>query len=138
MQGRFMRNQKLAWALLVGISVAFAWGLISLYELRFVAGDIYPAYSSLRSDPLGAEALFDSTAQLPGYSVHRNFQELDQLRDRNVTLLWLGEDPFSFALAQEDDLKRLEETASPGVGPVFALRPVKHQPASRDLAVQRA
>src|SRR5258708_35826779 len=126
MQGRFMRNQKLAWALLVGISVAFAWGLISLYELRFVAGDIYPAYSSLRSDPLGAEALFDSTAQLPGYSVRRNFQELDQLRDRNVTLLWLGEDPFSFALAHEGDLKRLEGAAAPGARLAVALRPPQH------------
>src|SRR5258708_26058278 len=138
MQGRFMRNQKLAWGLLAVISVAFAWGLISLYERRFVAGDIYPAYSSLRSDPLGAEALYDSTAQLPGYSVRRNFQEMEQLRDRNVTLLWLGEDPFSFPLAQEDDLKRLEQTASRGVRLVFALRPVKHKPASENMEVKGA
>jgi hypothetical protein len=133
-----MRSQKLAWALLLGICVAFTWGLISLYELRFVAGDIYPAYSSLRSDPLGAEALFDSTAQLPGYSARRNFQELENLHDRNVTILCLGEDPFSFALAQEDDLKRLAETASRGVRLVFALRPVKHKPASENMAVKGA
>src|SRR6266567_650190 len=131
-----MSNHKLAWGLLLVVSLAFLWGLISLYQLRFVAGDIYPAYSSLRSDPLGAEALFDSMAQLPGYTVHRNFQEMENLHDRNVTILWLGEDPFSLALAREDDLKQFEETASRGVRLVFALRPVKHKPASENMAMK--
>jgi hypothetical protein len=131
-----MRSQKLAWALLLGVSIAFGWGLIQLYELRFAAGDIYPVYSSLRSDPLGAEAFFDSASQLPDYTTRRNFQELEHVSDRNATILWLGEDPFSFALAQEDDLKHFEEIAARGVRLVFAMTPVKRKPASENMAVK--
>jgi hypothetical protein len=134
--GSFMTSPKLAWALLLGVSIAFGWGLIRLYGLRFDAGDIYPVYSSMRSDPLGAEAFFDSASQLPGYSTRRNFQELEHVRDRNATILWLGEDPFSFALAQEDDLKHFEELAARGVRLVFAMMPVKRKPASENMAVK--
>src|SRR5207244_5727380 len=102
-----MRSSKVAWALLLVVSIAFVWGLISLYEQRFVEGDIYPVYSSLRSDPLGAEALFDSAAHLPGYSTRRNFQEPENVRDRNATILFLGANPFTFALFPVEDLKEL-------------------------------
>ena len=43
--------------LLLGCTAVFVFGLVRLFELRFEVGDVYPAYSSLRSDPLGAMAL---------------------------------------------------------------------------------
>ena len=35
--------------------------------LRFESGDVYPVYSSLRSDPLGTRAFYDSLEDLEGY-----------------------------------------------------------------------
>ena len=133
-----MRSSKVAWALLLVVSIAFVWGLISLYEQRFVEGDIYPVYSSLRSDPLGAEALFDSAAHLPGYSTRRNFQEPENVRDRNATILFLGANPFTFALFPEEDLKEMEAIAARGVRLVFAMTPVKKKPASEKMAVKES
>ena len=131
-----MTNTRLAWTLLIVVSIAFVWGLISLYELRFEAGDIYPVYSALRSDPLGSEALFDSVAQLPGYSARRSFQDVEHVRDRNATILFLGADPFTFALFAEEDFKQMEEIASRGVRLVFAMAPVKRKPPSEKMAVK--
>jgi len=128
-------SSKIAWGLLLAVSIAFGWGLIELYQMRFVSGDIYPVYSSLRSDPLGSEALFDSFAELPGFSTRRNFRDLDRLRDTNVTILWLGEDPFTFVLNSDDDLKQLEEIAARGVRLVLAMAPVKPKPASERSVV---
>jgi hypothetical protein len=49
-----------------------------LFWMRFEAGDLYPPYSSLRSDPLGARVLFDSLESIDG-RVERNFRPLDQM-----------------------------------------------------------
>ena len=46
--------------LALAVAALFVAGLIQLFLLRFKAGDVYPAYSSLRSDPLGTQVLFES------------------------------------------------------------------------------
>ena len=51
MQGKLL---KCGLILLIGL---FCLLLVNLFLLRFRAGDIYPPYSSLRSDPLGTKAL---------------------------------------------------------------------------------
>ena len=38
----------------------FVLGVIYLFLLRFEAGDVYPPYSSLRADPLGTMAWYES------------------------------------------------------------------------------
>jgi hypothetical protein len=48
------------------------FGILRLFTLRFEVGDVYPSYSSLRSDPLGSMALYESLAQIPGVSTQRN------------------------------------------------------------------
>ena len=67
-----------AWGLAAGLA-AFAWGVVHLFELRFSLGDVYPPYSTLRADPLGAEAAFEALAAQPGLSVERNLLPLDRL-----------------------------------------------------------
>jgi len=118
-------NSKFSWAALAIVCAAFAWGLVQLYDLRLASGDIYPVYSSLRADPLGSKVYFDSLADLPGYSVQRNFHELDDFREHTGTMLWIGEDPFSFVLRPEADFERFEQIASPGVRVVIAMTPVR-------------
>lgn len=131
-----MSNSRTAWALLAAVCAAFAWGLVRLYDLRLVAGDIYPVYSSYRSDPLGAKVLFESLAQLPGYTSERNFRDLDDLHQNSGTLLWLGEDPFLFALRPEEDFKQFEAIASRGIRLVFAMAPIKRLPPSAQTVLK--
>ena len=51
-----------------------------------ITGEVYPAYSSLRSDPLGAKALFESLSEQPGLDVTRLYKARSPL-DSETTLL---------------------------------------------------
>lgn len=131
-------NNKVAWACLAVVGTLFAWGLVRLYDLRLRAGDIYPPYSSLRSDPLGTKVLFESITELPGYTVERNFRTLEDFHPNAATILWLGEDPFSFALHSEQDLKEFEDLAARGVRVVIAMAPVKRVSSVEQMEVKGA
>ena len=61
------------------ILAAVVAGFAALYRLRVGQGDIFPAYSSLRADPLGTRVLRDSLAELSGLRVTQRFQPLAQL-----------------------------------------------------------
>jgi hypothetical protein len=62
--------------LLFLIGAAFALGVIRLFLLRFEAGDVYPPYSSLRSDPLGSRAFYSSLENVNSARVSRNYMPL--------------------------------------------------------------
>jgi hypothetical protein len=51
----------------------FVLGVGRLFVLRFKAGDMYPAYSTLRSDPLGAMVFYESLKHTGRIVVSRNF-----------------------------------------------------------------
>lgn len=72
-----MKRMTAIWGVLC-ISIGFVWGLYKLCNLRFEQGDIYPAYSSLRSDPLGTKGLYEALSCLPELQVTRNFLPIDQ------------------------------------------------------------
>lgn len=86
---------------------AFVVGLAHLFRLRFERGDVYPPYSSLRTDPLGTKALHDSLAELPGLDVRRNYKPIRKLRDaRHSTILIVGVTGFEdWSRKDLDDLK---------------------------------
>ena len=72
----------------VAVVALCVWGFVRLFQLRFEAGDVYPAYSSLRADPLGVRALHDSLAGYPTLTVERNFRlPLKLEADRGTTLI---------------------------------------------------
>ena len=48
------------------------YGGVRLFQLRFETGDVYPEYSSLRSDPLGARVFYQSLEQVGNMEVSRN------------------------------------------------------------------
>src|SRR5580704_332532 len=66
-----LRSSKIRAVLFAAILAGFVIGIIHLFQLRFNSGDIYPAYSSLRADPLGVKMLYESLDRLPGISVDR-------------------------------------------------------------------
>ncbi len=71
--------------LLLACISALAAGVVRLFDLRFEVGDVYPPYSSLRSDPVGTMALFESLGRLPGVAVTRDFSTADRLPDARAT-----------------------------------------------------
>ncbi|MGD8493987.1 MAG: hypothetical protein PVH44_10295, partial [Desulfobacterales bacterium] len=63
----------------VVIFLGFVLGVIQLFLLRFEAGDVYPAYSTLRSDPLGGRAFYRGLENLRNTSIERNYRQLGNL-----------------------------------------------------------
>ncbi len=113
-------RSSVAWLLL--LAAGFTWGVWRLFDLRFSSGDIYPQYSSLRADPQGARALFESLGDLPGFTVERNFRQLDQLPKRRQTLFYIGVSPNNFEETPEDELKLFEGLAVSGSRVIVAFR----------------
>ena len=68
-----MTPSRLLIAALILLLIVFAAGVVDLFILRFEGGDIYPPYSSLRADPLGTKAYFQSLEKV-GLAVVRNFE----------------------------------------------------------------
>ncbi len=79
-------KKNLPWILLFGCVAAVAFGLVDLFRLRFEVGDVYPAYSSLRSDPLGTMAFCEGLGKLPGVVVRRDFSVSDRLPEEPHTV----------------------------------------------------
>ena len=73
-------------------AVLFAAGIARLFILRFESGDVYPAYSSLRADPLGTKALYEALDRCPEVEVRRNYRDIQRLHSGgDSTLLVLGD-----------------------------------------------
>ena len=60
-------------------------GIAHLFSLRFSQGDLYPRYSSLRADPFGCKALYDSFNELD-IKTTRHFDTVERLPEREKTL----------------------------------------------------
>ena len=73
-------------SVLLLVLVAGAW-VVARAPLE--TGDAYPPYSSLRTDPLGAKALYESLQALPEVSVSRRFRDGGDL-DAKSALVLLG------------------------------------------------
>ena len=71
--------------LLLALGAALTFGIVQLFELRFEVGDVYPEYSSLRSDALGTMAFYESLDRLSGLSVRRDFSTSNRLPNGNET-----------------------------------------------------
>ena len=106
-----------AMALAFLLAAAFAYAAVRLFGIQFATGDVYPQYSSLRADPMGAKLLFDGLSGVSGTRVERNYLPLDYLPDHGATILFLGARPGS----PSAQYKLLEQAASRGNRIVLAL-----------------
>ncbi|MGD9367090.1 MAG: DUF4350 domain-containing protein, partial [Desulfobacteraceae bacterium] len=122
-------RKLMLFALLCGM--LFIVGMIQLFLLRFEAGDVYPAYSSLRTDPLGTRALFESLQRASTHRVDRNFRSLDQAEmDAGKTLLIIGTGDRSFNWERKKYEKLWENLAQSGGRLVLTFTPSsKHRTA---------
>ena len=88
-----MWNRRLGMVFLAVLGAWFAAGVFGLLRARYERGDVYPPYSSLRADALGARALHDALRALPGLDVRRRLEESGGLEGGpGLTVLILGMD----------------------------------------------
>ncbi len=125
-------SDKTAAFLLVLLLGCVSAGLYGVLMLRFETGDVYPAYSSLRPDPLGAKALFEAFERIPGVSIERNYRPLTKLAGKeNLTLFYLGLRPEFLASGPDKVVDGIEALAGKGARVVMAFRSGVRRPAAR-------
>ncbi|MBI5528214.1 MAG: DUF4350 domain-containing protein [Deltaproteobacteria bacterium] len=117
-----MRRRGAIAVLWVVLPAGFVLGLAQLFMLRFDAGDVYPAYSSLRPDPLGAKAVCEALGRVRGMSIERNYAPLRALSGGpGAALFVLGAGARDLRTATIDDVQSVEAFASGGGRVVISL-----------------
>ena len=121
-----MHNRKYKLLLLLIIVAVFLAGIVKLFLLRFESGDIYPPYSSLRADPLGSRALYESYEASGAFSVKRNYISLNKLSGgADTSIFFLGTTPGSGDFVPQNVYERLTDFLASGGRVIVAFSPVK-------------
>ncbi len=120
----------LASSLIAGVlAILFIWGLEQVAVAPLETGEVYPPYSSLRFDPLGARALYESLAALPELQVERLYKERSTIAESGAgsgaAVLVLGVDPLSWSTVTEKTLDEYEKLTQAGGRLVIAFLPVR-------------
>jgi len=94
---------------LVIVALLFFAGVAGLLRMRFSRGDVYPVYSTYRSDPLGARALYESLRLLPGIRAQRWLRDPEKLpEDFHGTLILAGLDRADWETMPAAEAARLD------------------------------
>jgi len=115
----------LAFAVLAMLTVLVVVVFGRVLDLRFSSGEVYPHYSSLRSDPLGTRAFYESLQKMDGITVDRNLRPLDRMGgiDAKTTFVMLGVPRASLAWLFVDDKDPLIKAVREGARLVIAINP---------------
>ena len=107
------------------LAASLCYGVIRLFAIRLAQGDVYPAYSTLRTDGVGSKALHDSLAEL--MPVERNYSPLSQLHfpEGGPAIFMLG---VSRGFEEGTDTIALQALAREGGRVVVAFLPYQDQP----------
>jgi hypothetical protein len=109
---------------IVACSFLLAFGLVRLFQLRFESGDAYPPYSSLRADPLGTMAFYESLERLQGISTHRDHSTANRLPEgRNTTYLHLAAPRGAWDRLPANIFREVERFVRDGGRLVITLHP---------------
>jgi hypothetical protein len=102
----------------------FFLALVHVLLLRYERGDIYPAYSTLRADPLGARAYFEALDSIKGYSAERGFNFLHQeLEGKPATMFYLGFEAEEISSFSKDEVAQLDAYVRDGGRVVVTMTP---------------
>ena len=113
---------------LLGVLV---WGLDQIAVAPLETGDIYPRYSSLRTDPSGAKALYESLAALPDLTVDRLYKDRAALHPAEAMFV-LGVDPVSWSAVKDQTVDEYEKLVYDGGRLIFAFLPAEPAQAPVD------
>ena len=106
----------------------FVVGVARLFILRFESGDVYPAYSSLRSDPLGTRALYESLENIDSVMVGRNYRPLESLEfEPGTTFFYFGSAASDNDWVPEKLVKIFDRLTQSGGRLVLTFLPVTKQ-----------
>ena len=113
------------------IAAAFTLGVVKLFLLRFAAGDVYPAYSSMRSDPLGSRVFYSSLENMNKTRVSRNYLPLQNFEFKQQTaFFYIGTPAFDFQSVSTQWLNVFERLTVNGGRLVLSFLPVEKKPAN--------
>lgn len=104
--------------------VAFVAIAVWLLDFAFTRSSAYPPYSSLRADPVGSKALYETLRELPGLSVTRNRRRTLEGQPETA-ILFLGVSPGALRNTSKPQIERWEQLANNGARLVLALTPVE-------------
>ncbi len=117
-------NNGWLWTLTALFLALFVWGAVEVAVMPLQTGEVYPEYSSLRADPLGTKALYESLAGLPELTVSRLYKERTVL-DTQTALLVLGVDSNSWPASSEEVFDGYEHLLQKGGRLVIAFLPAR-------------
>jgi Domain of unknown function (DUF4350) len=103
------------------------WGLEQVTLAPLETGEVYPAYSSLRSDPQGARALYESLGQLPGVTVERLYKPRTKLAGEADAIFVLGVDPAGWSVLKDQTLEDYEKLVADGGRLVIGFLPARSE-----------
>jgi hypothetical protein len=127
-----MKN-RFARLLLLILTGSFLYGVHGLFTLRLEDGEMFPVYSSLRTDPMGAKGFYEALRALPGVTAERHYLGLNQLRAQpNMTLFYLGLSSNFLSQPVEPVLSQMENLALQGSRIVLSFRPALHSTPTGD------
>jgi hypothetical protein len=107
----------------VALIAAFLAVLGRFVFLRFSSGELYPEYSSLRADPFGTKALFESLRGFEKITVVRNVESLQKLHgDSHTTVFFLG---LGGLPEESEGMKPFETIARSGARVLISLNAVR-------------
>jgi hypothetical protein len=110
--------------LLVACGVMLAYGIIRLLSLRFELGDVYPEYSSLRSDPLGAMVLYESLSNIDQFDARRDFSTANRLPAANgTTYLHIATTVSAWQSVTNESFREIERFIREGGRLVITVHP---------------
>src|SRR5262249_22813332 len=100
--------------------------VLKLVTLRFDTGDVYPEYSSLRSDPLGTMAFYESVDGLSVLAASRDFSTTNRLPDGpGTTYLHLAASRSAMENLPDDVFREIERFANAGGRLVMTMYPIE-------------
>jgi hypothetical protein len=127
-----MRSNTWLWILAIAMLGALAWGLEQVAFTPLQTGEVYPPFSSLRADPLGAKALYESLAALPGIQVDRLYKQRQKLESPQDAMFVLGVDPAAWSRVDAKTLEEYVKLVHDGGRLVIAFLPVRGPGAARE------
>jgi hypothetical protein len=111
------------------------FGVVRLFLLRFEAGDVYPAYSSLRSDPLGSRAFYNSLENIDDTVVSRNYRSLQTVEFKeNTAFFYIGTSVFDSDSVSAEWFKVFERLTNTGGRLVLSFLPVEKKPPNWQMS----
>lgn len=123
---RLKGHSKIITILLFLILSLFVYGVVTLFTMRFEKGDVYPVYSSLRTDPLGTKVFYESLNALKGISTTRNYRAVSQLDDhQQATIFYFGAHSGLLHSMDKGDVEGLETMIAKGSRFVIMLYPAQ-------------